>query len=134
MNSTRAAPRLRWIASSIATVSEPSSATWIVLAPSLAKVRDHPALSGLRSQPSDAHHLRFDQNRALGRKVSDEFTVPLGRLHHRETSDELTWWQHLNVNPLESGRGEQLIAARRLEPRPPSFRSFIASSLARNQD
>src|SRR5262249_26327162 len=27
--------------------------------------------------PSDAHHLRFGQPRALGRKVSDEFTVPL---------------------------------------------------------
>jgi hypothetical protein len=25
--------------------------------------------------PSDAHHLRFAQHRALGRKVSDEFTV-----------------------------------------------------------
>ena len=27
--------------------------------------------------PSDPHHLRFAQHRALGRKVSDEFTVPL---------------------------------------------------------
>ena len=27
-------------------------------------------------EPSDAHHLRFAQPRALGRKVSDEFTVP----------------------------------------------------------
>jgi hypothetical protein len=34
--------------------------------------------------PSDAHHLRFAQGRALGRKVSDEFTVPLCRTHHRE--------------------------------------------------
>jgi len=34
-------------------------------------------------QPSDAHHLRFAQHRALGRKVSDEFTVPLCRGHHR---------------------------------------------------
>jgi hypothetical protein len=25
-------------------------------------------------QPSDAHHVRFAQNPALGRKVSDEFT------------------------------------------------------------
>jgi hypothetical protein len=30
-------------------------------------------------QPCDAHHLRFTQNRALGRRVSDEFTVPLCR-------------------------------------------------------
>jgi len=35
-------------------------------------------------KPCDPHHLRFAQVRALGRKVSDEFTVPLCRLHHRE--------------------------------------------------
>ena len=35
-------------------------------------------------RPSDAHHLRFAQHRALGRKVSDEFIVPLCRGHHRE--------------------------------------------------
>ena len=34
-------------------------------------------------QPSDAHHLRFAQTRAMARKVSDEFTVPLCRIHHR---------------------------------------------------
>ena len=33
--------------------------------------------------PSDPHHLRFAQHPALGRKVSDEFTVPLCRGHHR---------------------------------------------------
>jgi ERF superfamily len=44
--------------------------------------------------PSDAHHLRFTQKRALGRKVSDEFTVPLCRGHHRELhrhGDEAAW-------------------------------------------
>ena len=35
-------------------------------------------------RPSDPHHLRFAQHHALGRKVSDEFTVPLCRGHHRE--------------------------------------------------
>src|SRR2546430_10779583 len=35
-------------------------------------------------KPCDPHHLRFAQVRALGRKVSDEFTVPLCRLYHRE--------------------------------------------------
>jgi hypothetical protein len=35
-------------------------------------------------RPADPHHLRFAQHRALGRKVSDEFTVPLCRGHHRE--------------------------------------------------
>jgi ERF superfamily len=46
--------------------------------------------------PSDPHHLRFAQCRALGRKVSDEFTVPLCRTHHREAhrcSNEERWWQ-----------------------------------------
>ena len=35
-------------------------------------------------QPSDPHHLRFAQPRAIGLKVSDEFTVPLCRGHHRQ--------------------------------------------------
>ena len=53
-------------------------------------------------QPCDAHHLRFAQNRALGRKVSDEFTVPLCRGHHRELhrhGDEATWWRKLGLDP-----------------------------------
>jgi hypothetical protein len=38
-------------------------------------VAQHPCfICGRR--PADAHHLRFAQSRALGRKVSDEFTVP----------------------------------------------------------
>ena len=28
--------------------------------------------------PADPHHLRFAQPRALGRKVSDKYTVPAG--------------------------------------------------------
>ena len=54
-------------------------------------------------QPSDAHHLRFAQSRALGRKVSDEFTVPLCRGHHREVhrcGDEATWWRSAGVDPV----------------------------------
>src|SRR5262249_39112380 len=54
--------------------------------------------------PSDAHHLRFGQPRALGRKVSDEFTVPLCRVHHRELhrgSDEKNWWEAAKVEPLK---------------------------------
>jgi DNA recombination protein Rad52 len=35
-------------------------------------------------QPADPHHLRFAQPRAMGLKVSDEFTVPLCRTHHRQ--------------------------------------------------
>ena len=53
-------------------------------------------------QPSDPHHLRFAQPRALGRKVSDEFTVPLCRIHHREVhrgGDEGAWWDKCGVDP-----------------------------------
>ena len=54
-------------------------------------------------QPSDPHHLRFAQPRALGLKVSDEFTVPLCRTHHREIhryGDEATLWSKYRLNPL----------------------------------
>ena len=53
--------------------------------------------------PSEAHHIRFAQPRALGRKVSDEYTVPVCRLHHRELhryGDEASWWVAVNVDPL----------------------------------
>jgi hypothetical protein len=59
-------------------------------------------------QPSDAHHLRFAQPRALGRKVSDEYTVPLCRAHHREVhraSNELQWWQSRGLAPLADAEG-----------------------------
>jgi hypothetical protein len=57
--------------------------------------------------PSDAHHLRFAQHRALSRKVSDEFTVPLCRAHHREVhrcGDETQWWAKANIDPITSAR------------------------------
>ena len=59
-------------------------------------------------QPSDPHHLRFAQPRAIGLKVSDEFTVPLCRGHHRQlhqTGDERAWWEGQRVNALEIARG-----------------------------
>jgi len=58
-------------------------------------------------QPSDAHHLRFAQSQALGRKVSDEFTVPLCRGHHREVhrcGDEPVWWLKARINPTVTSR------------------------------
>ena len=57
--------------------------------------------------PSDPHHLRFTQSRALGRKVSDEFTVPLCRGHHREVhrcGDEAAWWQKAALDPTIAAR------------------------------
>ena len=58
-------------------------------------------------RPSDPHHLRFAQSRALGRKVSDEFTVPLCRAHHREVhrcGDEGLWWGKTGTDPLAAAR------------------------------
>jgi hypothetical protein len=58
-------------------------------------------------QPSDPHHLRFAQSRAFGRKVSDEFTVPVCRTHHREIhrcGDEESWWQNTGTDPLAAAR------------------------------
>jgi len=59
-------------------------------------------------QPSDPHHLRFVQPRAIGLKVSDEFTVPLCRTHHRQlhqAGDERAWWKDRQINVLEVARG-----------------------------
>jgi hypothetical protein len=53
--------------------------------------------------PSDPHHLTFTQPRALGRRVSDEFIVPVCRLHHRElhrSGNEAAWWERLNIDPI----------------------------------
>jgi hypothetical protein len=67
-------------------------------------VTKHPCLICGR-HPSDPHHLRFAQQRALARKVSDEFTVPLCRSHHREVhrvSDEAAWWKQSGIDALEA--------------------------------
>jgi hypothetical protein len=53
-------------------------------------------------QPSDPHHLRFMQPRAMGRRVSDEFAVPLCRTHHRAVhrhGDEAAWWKSAAIDP-----------------------------------
>jgi hypothetical protein len=58
-------------------------------------------------RPSDPHHLRFAQSQALGRKVSDEFAVPLCRVHHREVhrcGDEAAWWKKAGVDPTAAAR------------------------------
>jgi hypothetical protein len=58
-------------------------------------------------KPSDPHHLGFTQPRALGRKVSDEFTVPLCRGHHREAHrarNERAWWKQTGLDPMKIAR------------------------------
>ena len=58
-------------------------------------------------QPADPHHLRFAQSRALSSKVSDQFTVPLCRGHHRELhrcGDEASWWDRQGIDALGAAR------------------------------
>ena len=72
-------------------VNSPVNKTVLAL-PVPRRVRDREHVKSVAKQPclvcggrpADAHHLRFAQLPALGRKVSDEFTVPLCRRHHRE--------------------------------------------------
>jgi hypothetical protein len=76
-------------------------------------------------KPSDPHHLRFAQSRALGRKVSDEFTVPLCRGHHREVhkcGDEITWWARIGIDPTAVARALWL-DTHPLQESPPVLRS-----------
>jgi len=87
----------------------------VLTLPELRRVRDREHVRYVTKQsclicgrrPSDAHHLRYAQNRALSRKVSDEFTVPLCRGHHREvhrSGDEATWWKKAGIDPTLTAR------------------------------
>jgi hypothetical protein len=58
-------------------------------------------------KPSDPHHLRHLQPRALGRKASDEFAVPLCRIHHRlvhRVGNEAAWWKDAGIDPVKVAR------------------------------
>jgi hypothetical protein len=73
-------------------------------------------------KPSDPHHLRYLQPRALGRKASDEFAVPLCRVHHRavhRARDEQAWWQATGIDPIQVARklwNDARIDEGRIEP------------------
>jgi hypothetical protein len=75
-------------------------------------------------KPSDAHHIRFVQPRALGRKASDEFAIPLCRSHHRavhRAGDEKAWWQQAGIDPIKVARKlwkHTRIDEGRIEPEP----------------
>jgi len=75
------------------------------------RVRDKEHLRYVASQPciicgrspGQAHHLRFAQPRALGRKVSDEWTVPLCSTHHgalHSVGNEEQWWTEKGIDPI----------------------------------
>src|SRR5262249_38497461 len=77
-------------------------------------------------KPSDSHHLGFTQPRALGRKVSDEFAVPLCRGHHRavhRSRDERAWWRQAGIDPIKVAR--RLWKATRGTARRPSQRPAL---------
>ena len=79
-------------------------------------VASQPCLVCGRS-PADAHHLRFTQPRAMGLKVSDEFTVPLCRAHHRDNhnhGDEVAWWERRAIDPMATSR-MLWVSTRRIE-------------------
>jgi len=88
-------------------------------------------------EPSDAHHIRFVQPRALGRKASDEYAVPLCRSHHRavhRAGDEKAWWKQADIDPIkvarklwkrtrmDEGRIEPEPAALQIDPRKRTLR------------
>jgi DNA recombination protein Rad52 len=75
------------------------------------RLRDKEHLKSISTQPclvcgrmpAHAHHLMFAQPRAMSKKVSDEYTVPLCALHHRELHDagnEQGWWQRQKIDPV----------------------------------
>jgi ERF superfamily len=83
--------------------------------PTSRRIRDREHVKSVAKQPclvcgrrpADAHHLRFAQPPALGRKVSDEFTVPLCRGHHREVhrcGDETGWWVKTGIDASAAAR------------------------------
>jgi hypothetical protein len=87
----------------------------VLILPVARRIRDRDHVKSVATQPclvcgrrpADAHHLRFAQSLALGRKVSDEFTVPLCRGHHREVhryGDEAVWWNRAGIDPTVTAR------------------------------
>ena len=90
-------------------------------------------------KPSDAHHIRFAQPRALGRKASDEFAVPLCRSHHRavhRAGDEKAWWKQAGIDPIKVARKlwkHTRIDEGRIEPEP-TAQGATADRLAKSDD
>src|SRR5215467_14032533 len=93
-------------------------------------------------KPSDPHHLGFTQPRALGRKVSDEFAVPLCRGHHRavhRSRDERAWWRQAGIDPIKVARRlwkvtRGLVQRRSQRPPLPRPHGAAASSDTNNEE
>jgi hypothetical protein len=111
-------------------------------------VRDKARLTFVASQPcvvcgrrlAQAHHIRFAQPRALGLKVSDEFTVPLCKGHHdslHNTGDERAWWaRHGILDPLKfaarlwvASRGQSTVDPQGAMPSPDGRGSHPVNNL-----
>jgi hypothetical protein len=87
----------------------------VLALPAPRRIRDRDHVKSIGKQPclvcgrlpADPHHLRFAQSPALGRKVSDEFTVPLCRTHHREIhrcGNEAAWWAKTGIDAAAAAR------------------------------
>jgi hypothetical protein len=68
----------------------------------LAVVREKPCL--ICGDKAEAHHINYAQPKALSRKNSDEYTVPMCHRHHMEMHNagipEKTWWAMQGINPM----------------------------------
>ena len=104
----------------IGTVGQVDKSALPISAPRRIRDKDHlryvaslPCLVCGRS-PGHAHHIRIAQPRAMGRKVSDEWTVPLCATHHRAlhtVGNEETWWKMRGIDPVT--HAEQMWCERR---------------------
>ena len=112
----RAAPEARPLAPPAHDASPGRIDKSLLVLPEPKRLRDKAHLKFVASQPclicgrqpSDPHHVRFAQPRAIGMKVSDEFAVPLCRGHHRQlhqAGNEVTWWDSYRIRPLEIAKG-----------------------------
>ena len=88
-------------------------------------------------QPSDPHHLRFAQP-CIGLKVSDEFTVPLCRGHHRQlhqAGNELGWWANLRIDAPEIAKDlwkQTRTKHGRVDPQTQSMTIDVSDTTAKN--
>src|SRR5262249_54769363 len=87
----------------------------VLALPAPRRIRDREHVKSVAKQPclvcgrrpTEAHHLRFAQSPALGRKASHEFTVPLSRGHPREVHrcrDESVWWNKTGIDATAAAR------------------------------